>query len=690
MKKLFFLPLLLAATTLFADPRVETFDTKDGSATASYVTSVTTKECQQASWTFFSGGILKNLGDMGSNNYAAVIRAKKSTEDVYPYLESSSIEGGIDSLWFTWNSNGNETGGTWNVIIYINNDSVGAITGDGAPKAASPYHSYGIGNLNITGNFTIKFVNQSPYNGTGNSMRFVVDNLSWNPKAAAGEKTTPTMEFAETYLLKKIDDAAFTNTLTNTSDATPTFESSNTAVATVAANGEVTIAGVGTTTITAAVAETDNYKAATASYTLRVVPMNFHLETFDGAANVTSGNGTYLTTDSTGTPSTATGISWTTLLGSVRNNLGGGMWSTSNIAVAIRGKKTAEENHGYLLSSTIQGGIDSLAFDWGCNGTEAARNNPWNIKIYINDVEVGAITDACTAIPAAPYRYSVGNLKVAGNFTIKIVNMNDADDGTSNHYRWVMDNLEWYSYEAPAPAHVYSVAGSEALMGTNWNETTGNEMTLQEDGTYKLVLEDVTLAVGNYEYKVVIDHQWNNGEAGQNSVLTIEQAGIYDVTFTYDAATPATSAQATLKQAVVVLPSVQLAGAFNSWTGENFTAAEDKLTASISKTLAAGEYEFKVIIATNWKSNSKQFTREDNSATGITGNDNTNMKVVADREGTYVFTWTFANDALEITYPVASSLENTEVSNITKQLVNGQLIITIDGVRYDAQGQVIR
>lgn len=689
MKKLFFLPLLLAATTLFADPRVETFDTKDGSATASYVTSVTTKECQQASWTFFSGGILKNLGDMGSNNYAAVIRAKKSTEDVYPYLESSSIEGGIDSLWFTWNSNGNETGGTWNVIIYINNDSVGAITGDGAPKAASPYHSYGIGNLNITGNFTIKFVNQSPYNGTGNSMRFVVDNLSWNPKAAAGEKTTPTMEFAETYLLKKIDDAAFTNTLTCNSDATPTFESSNTAVATVAANGEVTIAGVGTTTITAAVAETDNYKTAIASYTLRVVPMNFHLETFDGAANVTSGNGTYLTTDSTGTPSTATGISWTTLLGSVRNNLGGGMWSTSNIAVAIRGKKTAEENHGYLLSSTIQGGIDSLAFDWGCNGTEATRTNPWNIKIYINDVEVGAITDACTAIPAAPYRYSVGNLKVAGNFTIKIVNMNDADDGNSNHYRWVMDNLEWYSYEAPAPAHVYSVAGAEALMGTSWNEREGNEMTLQEDGTYKLVRENVTLAASDYEYKVVIDHQWNNGEAAQNSVLNIAQAGIYDVTFTYDLNGPTTNATATLKEAIVVLPSIQIAGSFNSWGGEDLTAAEDKLTATITKTLTANTtYEFKMIIASNWTSSGKAFTRDDNSGV-ITGNSD-NMSLAADRDGDYVFTWTYETNTLEITFPVASALENTEVSNITKQLVNGQLIITIDGVRYDAQGQVIR
>lgn len=479
MKKFFLFSLLFAATAVYAgDPKVETFDTKDGSVSATYVTSVTTKECQQASWTFFSGGILKNLGDMGGSNFAAVIRAKKSSESVYPYLESSTIAGGIDSLWFTWNSNGNETGGTWNVIIYINNDSVGAITGDGGPKASSPFKKYNLGNLNITGDFTIKFVNESPYDGTGNSMRFVIDDLSWMPKAAAGEKATPTLEFAEAALLKNVEDAAFTNALTNTSDATPTFESSVPAVATVDANGEVTIVGVGTTTITASVEETDNFKPKSTSYDLRVVPMNFHLETFTGAANVTSGNGTYLTNDSTGTPSTATGISWTTLLGSVRDNLGGGTWAASNIAVAIRGKKTAEVNYGYLLSSSIAGGIDSLAFDWTCNGTEAARQNPWNIKIYINDTEVGAITDACTAIPSTPYRFSVGNLKVNGNFTIKIVNMNDADDGTSNHYRWVMDNLEWYSYSAGPATGVENTAVKSQVFKTIENGV----MVIYRDG----------------------------------------------------------------------------------------------------------------------------------------------------------------------------------------------------------------
>lgn len=467
MRKFFLFALLVAATSLFAETRVETFDTKDGSVSNTYVTTVTTKECQQASWTFFSGGILKNLGDMGSTNFAAVIRAKKSTEDVYPYIESSTIEGGVDSLWFTWNSNGNETNGTWNVVIYINGDSVGAITGAGGPKAASPFNKYGIGHLGITGDFTIKFVNESPYDGTGNSMRFVFDDLSWEPKKAAGEKEKPTFEFAEENVLKVIGAERFTNPLTNTSDATPVFVSSDPYTARVDQNGEVTITKVGTATITATIDETETYKAATASYTIRIVPENFKMETFDGAVNAT-GNATYHQVDSV-TPVSNAGIIWTTLLGSVRDNLG--QSGTQNIAAVIRGKKTAEANYAYLASNTIAGGIDSLAFDWNSNGDESSRTNPWNIEIYINDEKVGTIAEACTAVkPMGSWnRYALGNLKVEGDFTIKFVNKNEADNGTGNQYRFVLDNLEWYSYEKPCSNDFGIILEDETYIAGEYN-----------------------------------------------------------------------------------------------------------------------------------------------------------------------------------------------------------------------------
>ena len=78
--------------------------------------------------------------------------------------------------------------------------------------------------------------------------------------------------FASTSLTKSTGDAAFTITPTGGSGTGGiTYQSSDTSVATIAADsGEVTIAGVGTTTITATKAGDTTYHPATASYTLTI------------------------------------------------------------------------------------------------------------------------------------------------------------------------------------------------------------------------------------------------------------------------------------------------------------------------------------------------------------------------------------------------------------------------------------
>ncbi len=86
-------------------------------------------------------------------------------------------------------------------------------------------------------------------------------------KQAAG-----TISYETSSISKKYGDAAFTNTLTNSGDGTVTYSSSHEDVATVDANGKVTITGNGTTTIAAIVTDGKNYTYATksVSYTLSV------------------------------------------------------------------------------------------------------------------------------------------------------------------------------------------------------------------------------------------------------------------------------------------------------------------------------------------------------------------------------------------------------------------------------------
>ena len=84
----------------------------------------------------------------------------------------------------------------------------------------------------------------------------------------------PTFAWSAASYSVDINDAAGASypTLTNNSDGTVSYESSDTEVATIdAATGEITLVAAGSTTITANVTATDKYSAASASYTLTVV-----------------------------------------------------------------------------------------------------------------------------------------------------------------------------------------------------------------------------------------------------------------------------------------------------------------------------------------------------------------------------------------------------------------------------------
>ena len=85
------------------------------------------------------------------------------------------------------------------------------------------------------------------------------------------KKAAPNLVFAASAVTKKTTDAAFTNTLTKTTDGTVTFKSSDTNVATVnSASGLVTIKGAGTATITATSSKGKNYTAGSATYSLTI------------------------------------------------------------------------------------------------------------------------------------------------------------------------------------------------------------------------------------------------------------------------------------------------------------------------------------------------------------------------------------------------------------------------------------
>ena len=251
----------------------------------------------------------------------------------------------------------------------------------------------------------------------------------------------------------------------------------------------------------------------------------------------------------------------------------------------------------------------------------------------------------------------------------------------TNAIQWSEAVLNSITFAAPAPEHTYTVAGDNTdLFGTSWDPTNAtNDMVLQEDKTYKWEKTDLTLPIGSIAFKVVKDHNWDNGAYPKdNYILNIAEAGIYTIDIYYNPNdNDYVGAVATKTGDAVVIPTVAMHGNFTgSWGDtENFAIAEGNATASLKLNIAAGSYEFGMRIggSGNWTSNGVAFTRENNSAEVVAGSGN--LTLAADEAGEYIFTWTYETNTLTITFPeAAAQVQLWKVSAETPAAANSILI----------------
>ena len=206
---------------------------------------------------------------------------------------------------------------------------------------------------------------------------------------------------------------------------------------------------------------------------------------------------------------------------------------------------------------------------------------------------------------------------------------------------------------------VYTVAGAKAILGSDWNTAdTNNDMTKQEDGTYKLEKTNVLLNAGSYQYKIVVNHDWNPELMG-NQTLTVEKAGYHTLTFTYNASTKAVNGTATLTKEAEVDPVIQIKGQFNNedvteWIVEDLALAADKKTATTTLTLTARTIEMGILLDGNWNSNGKEIKPSSNTIT-LTETGEGNIKLYAPEDGEYTFTYTIETKTLEVTFPAGAT-----------------------------------
>ena len=223
---------------------------------------------------------------------------------------------------------------------------------------------------------------------------------------------------------------------------------------------------------------------------------------------------------------------------------------------------------------------------------------------------------------------------------------------------------KWYdTKEAAAEAlaapvvNTYTVVGSSTpLFGEAWAAAKAeNDMTLVEGTKYELVKTDVSLTGGAIQYKVAVNHAWDEAYPAENAILNISEAGKYTVTFTFDSNTKEVGATAKLEEAVVVLPTVGVKGAWDGWAATT-TLTGDNTSASATVNIAtAGIYEFGLDVDGNFQASGATIDKTNNS-TVVTKNDG-NMKLKANVLGDYTFTWTYETKTLTVTYPAGEEID---------------------------------
>lgn len=214
-----------------------------------------------------------------------------------------------------------------------------------------------------------------------------------------------------------------------------------------------------------------------------------------------------------------------------------------------------------------------------------------------------------------------------------------------------------YAWGTHVPA--YTVAGEPAVaFGTpTWAPTnTDNDMVKQSNGTYKWEKEDVELAKDAVvSFKVCQDHGWDVAYPNDNFNHTILADGIYTLTITFDpnAEGDKVAINALKTADVVVAQTAEMKG-FGDWnTGIALENINEGAAARVTKNLAAGDHEFKMIINDGWRGKvGATITRANNTVAEIVDNPNeSNITLTADIPGDYIFTWTYAENTLSVEFP---------------------------------------
>lgn len=280
-------------------------------------------------------------------------------------------------------------------------------------------------------------------------------------------------------------DGSIVNALSYTAgyDGTIAYASSNTAVATVNAEGVVSLAGgVGQTTITATLPQTTNYKAASASYNLYVRDNGARIEMFSGVTQssvvgetLTDWNGDLFTWQAQYQVRRGT-----------NDTIHAGISKHQGTSIGIQNPTGTPLSSILQSKGEVEGGIKYLSFYWMQWG--AASGGTRRIAVYADDELIGYQENPNGASGKAGDEFMLGiNNAMTSNKQLVIKNESyKGSVGTlsdaSNSSRIVLDNIYI------TPYLLYTNKAHELYAGESY--TNSGLINNTESGTITYSLED--------------------------------------------------------------------------------------------------------------------------------------------------------------------------------------------------------
>ncbi len=139
------------------------------------------------------------------------------------------------------------------------------------------------------------------------------------------------------------------------------------------------------------------------------------------------------------------------------------------------------------------------------------------------------------------------------------VGLNINETGEGIYYVTVNFNGNYVTATAEQKG-IYTVAGcylvgeteNDSFFGEKWNPAyTANDMTRNDEGIYELKFTDIELTeAGTIKYKVTQDHGWTTAYPQKDATWGVNEAGTYDITFTFNPTTKAVGCNLAIKKEI--------------------------------------------------------------------------------------------------------------------------------------------